>query len=150
MSSSKPHILLVEDHADTCELLALVLSLENYELTTSPGVNKALELTRNLKFDIMIFDSRLEDGDGIDLCRTIRQQDQLTPILFYSGLAFQQEKETAMAAGAQAYLVKPVDIPVLMQTLKELLGDVVNTERVSTRATGSRKSSGDLPSVALP
>src|SRR5437870_3405966 len=107
MKTKNPRLLLVEDHEDTCDLLILALGQEHYDVATTPSVHGALELTSSQKFDLILLDSRLTDGTGVDLCRSIRETDQLTPILFYSALAYESDKQEALRAGAQSYLVKP-------------------------------------------
>ena len=67
MPPKKTRLLLAEDHEDTCDLLTLVLTEENYEITTSPSVTSALELAKDKKFDVMIIDSHLNDGSGLEL-----------------------------------------------------------------------------------
>ena len=51
----------------------------------------------------------------------IRETDSSTPIVFYSGAALDSEREEALAAGAQAYLIKPLDVAALVETIKNLL-----------------------------
>ncbi|HEV2826642.1 MAG TPA: response regulator [Pyrinomonadaceae bacterium] len=67
-----------------------------------------------------MLDSLLTDGTGTDLCKRIRQRDDSTPILFYSAKAYDQDDE-ALLAGAQKYLVKPVDTGVFCNAVTELL-----------------------------
>lgn len=138
MLPQNPRLLLVEDHDDTRELLTLVLTQENYDMACAPGVIKGLELASLHKFDVMIIDSQLDDGSGIELCRAIREYDHLTPIMFYSGCAYEKDKQEAFDAGAQNYLVKPVDVSLLVATLKNLLED-----SKGIAAQGSQKFSGE-------
>ena len=121
MTSPKPRILITDDHEDTREMIALVLKQSDYEVSGAANVVEALKLATSGKYNLFIFDSWLPDGTGIDLCRTVRTFDHQTPILFYSAVAYEQDKELAMSAGAQAYLVKPVELAELLQTVKELI-----------------------------
>lgn len=122
MTFPKPRILLTEDHADTRELMTLILE-PDYEVTSSATVTDALNLAKTSAFNLFIFDSRLPDGSGVDLCKQIRDFDGKTPILFYSALAFEADKISALGVGAQAYLVKPVDVPELLFTVRELIAN---------------------------
>jgi DNA-binding response OmpR family regulator len=54
-----------------------------------------------------VIDNWMSGGSGVDLCKKLREFDTWTPILFYSGAAFERDKQEALAAGAQGYLVKP-------------------------------------------
>ncbi len=120
MSPHKPRILFVEDHDDTRELLSLVLR-EHYEVATAATVEDSLKLARQGKFNLFIFDSWLPDGYGVDLCKLVREFDRHTPILFYSGLSQKSDRDIALRAGAQGYLVKPVEVPELLQAVSELI-----------------------------
>jgi DNA-binding response OmpR family regulator len=53
-----------------------------------------------------LLDSRLPDLDGFDLCRRMRDFDD-TPILFFSGAAYETDKKRGIEAGANAYVIKP-------------------------------------------
>jgi DNA-binding response OmpR family regulator len=119
--SAKPKILLVEDHEDTSELMVLLLNQLNYDVATAASVSGALGMAEAADFDLFVLDSLLPDGKGTDLCKHIRERNNSTPILFYSAMAFEHDKDEALTAGAQRYLVKPVDSEVLCRTVAELL-----------------------------
>ena len=118
---AKQKILLVEDHEDTCDLMVLILSQLNYDVATAASISGALGLADSTDFDLFVFDSKLPDGTGTDLCKHIRERNNSTPILFYSAMAFERDKDEALTAGAQRYLVKPVDSEVFCRTVAEML-----------------------------
>ena len=117
----KHKILLVEDHEDTSDLMVLILSRLNYDVATAASIAGALSLAASSDFDLFVLDSLLSDGTGTDLCKQIRQRDGSTPILFYSAMAFDYDKDQALMAGAQRYLVKPVECEVFCRTVTEML-----------------------------
>ena len=117
----KSKILLVEDHEDTSDLMVLLLNQLNYDVVTTTTVAGALSLAESASFDLFVLDSMLTDGTGTELCKRIRQRDDSTPILFYSAKAYDQDKDEALLAGAQKYLVKPVDTGVFCSAVTELL-----------------------------
>jgi DNA-binding response OmpR family regulator len=121
MKPLNPRILFVEDHEDTRELLALILRDFHYDVATAATIDESLELAKSNQFNLFILDSWLIDGSGIDLCKQIRQFDDRTPILFYSGAAYEKDKHLAMSSGAQGYLIKPADVPELLATIKGLI-----------------------------
>jgi len=118
---SKQKILLVEDHEDTSDLMVLILSQLNYDVATAASISGALGLANSADFDLFVLDSMLPDGTGTDLCKHIRERNNSTPILFYSAMAYEHDKDEALLAGAQRYLVKPVDTEVFCRTVTELL-----------------------------
>ena len=121
---AKQKILLVEDHEDTSELMVLLLNQLNYDVATAASISGALGLTETADFDLLVLDSLLPDGTGTELCKHIRERNNSTPILFYSARAYDQDKHEALMAGAQRYLVKPVDFDVLARTVDEMLNNV--------------------------
>lgn len=123
MNSLSPSILYVDDNADSREVISLMLHIadDKYEITAVDRADKAINLINGRNYDLYILDYRLPEVDGIELCRRIRASDAITPIIFYSGAAFKAEREQAIAAGADAYLVKPNDLDNLTDTVKSLL-----------------------------
>jgi DNA-binding response OmpR family regulator len=123
MKSPIVRILCVEDDKDWCEVMELILegAIGNFKLTSVDTVREALIMIENLSFDFYILDNRLPDGTGIELCRKIREADSTTPIMFYSGMVREIDKNEAFAAGANEYLVKPNDLDKFVTTVKHLL-----------------------------
>lgn len=115
MQGKLSHILFVDDNADTGQLVSLILESGNYRVTCAPTVRSALELLAANSFDLYLLDSRLPDGDGIDLCKRIRESDPAVPILFFSAAAYETDKRRAIQAGADGYLTKPIDPKVLLE-----------------------------------
>jgi len=121
MNSLVPQILVTEDHADTRELLAFVLAKNNCKVILADNTDQALYLAQTNSFDLYLLDNWIVGGSGIVLCKKLRELDSTTPILFYSGAAYESDKQEAFASGAQAYLVKPVDIDELVETVRRLI-----------------------------
>jgi DNA-binding response OmpR family regulator len=119
---ARKHILLVDDDKDTCTVMSILLRHAGYDVVTSTTLADAASLAGNLRFDIYILDNWFPDGNGVDLCRYIRAFDPATPIVFHSGVVGQGERDEAIIAGAQAYLIKPVDIDLLKNTVSHLVG----------------------------
>lgn len=118
-----PHsklILCVDDDSETCSMLGSLLELVDCRTLTAATAAEALELIARERFDLYLLDNWLPGGSGVELCREIRRSDPTTPIIFYSGAAFDSEREEALAAGAQAYLVKPGDLSLLVETVRRL------------------------------
>lgn len=115
----KKRILCVEDDQDTCDLLSFLLT--DYQLVFADTIKKSIELFTTQHFDLCLLDNRLSDGEGIDLCREIRALNSSVPIVFASGVAYQEEIQKALDAGAQAYLVKPYSLDELQKIVKELI-----------------------------
>ncbi|MCI0337624.1 MAG: response regulator [Acidobacteria bacterium] len=120
-SSTRKKILCVEDHTDSGVLVGFILSKEGYEVITAEAGEEGLRLAKGEKFDLFIFDIWLPGISGIELCRKIREFNQETPIIFYTALAFEADRQNGLSAGAQAYLIKPDDTQHLLTTVETLL-----------------------------
>lgn len=134
MNNRASHILYVEDHADTRDLVTLALRSLNYRVTTSSNMAEALIMGRANHFDLFILDSWLPDGAGIELCRRLREFDQHTPIMFFSAAAYEGDKRAAFDNGAQAYLTKPADLDLLGTEVSRL----IEVSRSTSLSSGPR------------
>ncbi|HEX8775414.1 MAG TPA: response regulator [Pyrinomonadaceae bacterium] len=121
MNPHQKRILCVEDDEDTCDMISSLLALVNCEVTGAGTAAEARVKIRTEHFDLYILDNWLPGGSGVELCSEIRESDSSTPIMFYTGAGYESEREQAMAAGAQAYLVKPSDVAQLVEIVKQLL-----------------------------
>ena len=121
METGQHHVLYIEDHDDTRELVTLVLSQRNYRVTTGSTLADALKLAREHHFDLYMLDSWLPDGSGIDLCKRLREFDSSIPIMFLSGAAYEADKESAINSGAQVYMIKPADMDELCSEVSKLI-----------------------------
>jgi DNA-binding response OmpR family regulator len=102
------HILCVDDHADTRELYKHVLS--PHKVATAATVLEARAVCIESVFDLLVLDDILPDGTGMDICRAVRKIDSNTPIVVVSADARESRRNSAMAAGANAFVPKPVEI----------------------------------------
>jgi DNA-binding response OmpR family regulator len=114
-------VLFIEDHEDTRELVGFVLEASGYSVTSVTTVAGALELAQAEKFDLYLLDNWLPDGTGFELCQRVREFDQVTPVLFYSGAVFDSDKLAAIQAGAQGYLAKPCPFSDLLRAITVLI-----------------------------
>jgi len=115
-------ILYVEEHVESCELLALWLNSSGYEVVLANTLSDGLRLAKSGTFDAYLLSSWFTDGTGPELCQAIRLFDVSTPIIFYSALTRDRDLEAAMCAGAQAYLIKPDDLDRIEPTIRRLVG----------------------------
>lgn len=121
MPSDPPtNVLFVDDDAEACEMLTLLLKSHRIELTCAQSAADAWLKIKAECFDLYLLDAWLPQLDGFELCRQIRGSDPTTPILFYSGAAYDADHERGIAAGANAYVTKP-DFDGLIKTMTGLI-----------------------------
>lgn len=100
-----------------------MLRRENFEVVLATDSDEALSAAGAMSFALYLIDNWLPGESGVDLCRRLREFDRSTPILFYSGAAYEQDKRAAFAAGAQGYLTKPTQIETLVQEVSHLISE---------------------------
>jgi DNA-binding response OmpR family regulator len=128
MKPSTGDILYVEDDEDTRELVTYVLAQSHYKVTLAVNADDALMLARTRNFDLYVIDNWMSGGSGVDLCKKLREFDTWTPILFYSGAAFERDRQEAFAAGAQGYLVKPTGPDELIAEVSRIVSAASRTK----------------------
>jgi CheY-like chemotaxis protein len=123
MPSPKARILCTEDDADSRELIVFMLENADYDVTCAEVSTDALSLAQSRQFDLILVDSWMPGLSGQELTTQIRKFNQSTPILFYSGAAYDADKRQARDAGAQGYLTKPDGITDLVDEVAKLIAE---------------------------
>ena len=119
MDTNRKFILSVEDDPDTQEMLGLLIKQRGYSFGAVDNCADALRLIRENDPDAVLMDNVLPDGNGIELCRQVRQFNKRVPIIFLSGSGFGDEREEALQSGANAFLTKPLTLDKFFATLIE-------------------------------
>ncbi|MEO7192612.1 MAG: ATP-binding protein [Vicinamibacterales bacterium] len=114
------NILLVEDHADSAEMLTMLLDAEGHHVETVASVSAALARLHE-PWDCLISDMGLPDGSGLDVGNALKRlarPPQLSIAL--SGYGAPRDIANSRSAGFDAHLIKPVDITHLNQLLEPI------------------------------
>jgi len=101
-------------------MLSALLKFSLIETRAVGTAAQALSLIQAEHFDLYLLDAWLPDLNGVELCRRVRVLDPHTPVLFYSGAAYDDDKKRAIDAGANAYVTKP-DVDGLLESVTELV-----------------------------
>jgi DNA-binding response OmpR family regulator len=120
------NILLVEDDPDSASMFTQLLRLHGYRVSTASTVEQALEIARTNDCDVLISDIRLPDGSGLDLVRRLGAQRSITAIAL-TGFGRAEDVRQSRAAGFRAHLVKPVSMPVLLETIERVTRNATET-----------------------
>jgi DNA-binding response OmpR family regulator len=121
MAEKTPTVLLIEDDHQLGPLLKDSLELKNYRVDLETRGERALQLFKAAKYDIIIVDVVLPGMNGLDLAKEIRKSDFTTPILFMSAKADDKDKILAYCSGGDDYIVKPFSITELALRIYSLL-----------------------------
>ena len=115
---ARPRLAVVEDDAELREKILLpVLGAAGFEVT---GLASALQLYRSWAtspFDLVLLDIGLPDDDGVEIAAHLRQLSPSPGIVIYTGHGHSLDRLRGLRAGADAYLVKPLDMAEVVQTL---------------------------------
>lgn len=125
-SPIRPRVLYADDNKDSCLMLSTMLGFSSIETTSANTIDEALRLAQAEQFDLYLLDTRFPEGSGLELCQRLRKFNSSIPIVFYSGDARETDKAKGLAAGADAYLVKP-DSDTVTPTIFRLLNETARS-----------------------
>ena len=108
------HILIVEDEEHIADGLKINLEAAGYATDIAPDGPTALEKWRSGEFDLILLDIMLPAMDGLEVCKTIRDESGRVPILFLTARDAEEDRIAGLIAGGDDYITKPF-------SLKELL-----------------------------
>ena len=116
-------ILIVEDEPQMLRLLGMTLQKEGYQIAVAQTAAAARSQIEAIGPDLLILDVMLPDVSGLDLCRELRQQRTTSslPVLMLSALGQVADKVAGLEAGADEYVVKPIDSLELVARVGGLL-----------------------------
>jgi DNA-binding response OmpR family regulator len=111
-------ILLVEDEAGIVQFLQQGLEEEGYSITTAADGELGLQLLLNESFDLVLLDWMLPQKTGLEICKSFREKDKTTPIIFLTAKDTVQETIEGLQAGANDYIKKPFNFDELVERIK--------------------------------
>ena len=115
------HILLVEDEKLLRRSVKFNLEQANYTVTTASNAEDALELIKRNSFDLILMDIGLPGIDGLDALRQIKAGDGRMPVIFLTARRRELDEALGLELGADDYVTKPFDMPVLLARIKAVL-----------------------------
>jgi CheY-like chemotaxis protein len=112
-------LLLVEDHADSAELMAEILASHGHQVAVAATASEALELAKSQVFDLVVSVVGLPDASGYDLMQQLREMQSMKGIAI-TGSTGEDAEQRGRAAGFSAHLTKPVTMRRLEQVIDEV------------------------------
>jgi DNA-binding response OmpR family regulator len=113
-------ILIVDDHAETRDLLVRNLSGASHDVQACGTCADADGAVASQHFDVIVLDVMLPDGSGVDLCRTLRDRGVTTPVLLLTARGDVRDRVAGLDAGADDYLAKPFALSELLARVRAL------------------------------
>ncbi len=119
-------ILVIDDSPTVSNTVGWILNDFGFEVRMAPDGLSALSTIHIFKPDLLLLDVKLPHVDGIKLCEMLRNHAAYVslPIVMLSGLSSQVDIDRALAAGANSYVVKPVNDEKLIAIIQQELANV--------------------------
>src|SRR5437867_11746940 len=113
----QPKVLVVDDEESVVVTIKAILQLDGYNVATTTSGAQARAMVRDTEYDLVLTDLRLEDGDGLDVLKAVRERHPETITIMLTGYASLESAIQAIRAGAYDYLVKPSEVEELRATV---------------------------------
>jgi len=124
-------ILLVDDERSIRESLSKILGAENYEVVLAENGHEAIEKHGAQRIDLLILDLNMPVKNGWDTLEWLVKIDPVLPVVIITGRS--NQRALAEAAGADALMEKPLDVPLLLQTIRELMDEPMESVRAKAK-----------------
>src|SRR5215470_13425827 len=123
-SNRMPRVLIIEDDPESRHALAGLFGREDWKVLQAPDGDVGIELALRNRPELILCDLLMPKSNGFQVCRTIQEQLQPTKIIVVSGRDYGVDKISALQAGADEYLFKPVTWELLSRTVDRLLPQI--------------------------
>lgn len=121
MSTPQPRILIVDDDNFNMAFVQEVLRGQGYLTCSAHDGVEGLDLFEKLSPDLVMLDWLMPRLGGDTVCRKLRHHTHAVPIIVMTGLTEPEDREAALAAGANGFLTKPIDSQELLAHVQALL-----------------------------
>ena len=121
-----PRILLVEDESSIADPFAKLLRREGFDAVIARTAAEALERARTIEPDLVLLDLALPDGDGRDVCRTLRATSSV-PVIMVTARGTETDKIVGLEIGADDYVVKPFSAAEVIARIRAVLRRAAST-----------------------
>ncbi len=140
----KHTILLLEDDADLIDGLTYSLSKNGYFIDVAQTVKTAYDCLKRQTYSLLLLDVSLPDGSGMDVCRFVREQGNLVPIIFLTAMDEEVNVIRGLDSGADDYITKPFKLGELCSRIRALMRRSGVSEATETKRISSGPLSIDL------
>lgn len=152
MDKGMTTVLVVEDYEDVRGMLRILLESEDFHVLEAATGAEALTAVKQGRPDVILMDLALPGFDGFETIRRIRKIDgfQNTPIIILTACSGQSIYETAIRAGIDYCMAKPIDFDELSNVLNRLLVDGNSRSPKDSRSAAHRAAIRNNTSVPHP
>ncbi len=126
MMSAASSIFIVDDEPILRQTLSAILQRQGYQVSTASSIQEAAQILSKGGFDLVFLDLKMPGGGGMELLPDIRKMYPEMPVIILTAHATLDSAMGAVRLGASDYLLKPIDPPLLLQRVKEVLAEPIN------------------------
>src|SRR5437870_5826943 len=137
----KSSVLIIEDDDDSRQAIAKLFARADWKVFEAADGDSGVELALRNRPEVILCDLLMPKSNGFQVCRTIRQQLQPTKIIAVSGRDYAVDRASALEAGADEFLLKPITWEVLRESIDRLLTSIPKRPR----ETASPEELGSVP-----
>jgi phosphoribosyl 1,2-cyclic phosphodiesterase/ActR/RegA family two-component response regulator len=124
-----PRVLIIEDDAESRRLISDLFRREDWKVLEANDGDVGVELALRDRPELILCDLLMPKSNGFQVCRTIREQLQPTKIIVVSGRDYGVDRTSALQAGADEYLLKPITWELLSSVIERLLPEIPRRPR---------------------
>ena len=133
-----PRVLIIEDDAENRRVLAELFTREDWKVLQANDGDAGVEMALRNRPELILCDLLMPKSNGFEVCRSIRAQLQPTKIIVVSGRDYAVDRTSALEAGADEYLLKPITWELLSSTIDRLLPEI--PRRPEPKSVSERES----------
>jgi phosphoribosyl 1,2-cyclic phosphodiesterase/CheY-like chemotaxis protein len=127
-----PSVLIIEDDEEGRQAIARLFNRTEWKVFEAADGDSGVELALRNRPEVIVCDLLMPKSNGFQVCRTIRQQLQPTKIIVVSGRDYAVDRASALEAGADEFLLKPITWEVLRESVDRLLTQIPQRPRTTT------------------
>ena len=116
----RKRILIIEDNPYTSDMVRKYLSRNDYKVLTASDGQEGLHLAREENPDLILLDIMLPGMDGIEVCRTLREESSV-PIIMLTARVEEEDRVAGLELGADDYITKPFSLKELVARIRVVL-----------------------------
>ncbi len=120
---TKKRILIVDDDSDIVETAAFFLSSSGYQVFVAKNGKEALEQVKEKNPDLVLLDVMMPEMNGLEACRKLKNNPKTNsiPVVMLTAQGGKQDVDDAIDGGANGYVVKPFNLPDLVERIETIL-----------------------------
>ena len=124
---------VIENHQDTLDAIKMFLEAQGHSVETASDMKSGLKIAPRTKFDVLISDIGMPDGDGYELIGKLRARAPRAggdiPAIALTAYTRDEDRARALAAGFQIYMPKPIEPDELVKSIATLTGQATNVPK---------------------